>query len=71
MSETSWPVTCCSRCDDENPHYDLLVTSGLQLRRLFFIVCKTCGNKRCPKATDHRLECTGSNEPGQPGSRYA
>lgn len=33
-------------------------------------VCLTCGNKRCPKATDHRLTCTGSNEPGQPGSAY-
>lgn len=36
-----------------------------------FIVCETCGCKRCPKATDHDLECTGSNESGQPGSCYA
>jgi hypothetical protein len=36
-----------------------------------FIVCATCGNKRCPHATDHRNECTGSNETGQPGSDYA
>ena len=35
-----------------------------------FIVCPKCGNKRCPHATNHELECTGSNEPGQPGSRY-
>jgi Zn finger protein HypA/HybF involved in hydrogenase expression len=34
------------------------------------IVCPTCGNKRCPHSTDHTLNCTGSNEPGQPGSRY-
>jgi len=34
------------------------------------ILCPTCDNKRCPKATDHNLVCTGSNEPGQPGSRY-
>lgn len=34
------------------------------------IVCPTCGNKRCPHSTDHNLKCTGSNEPGQPGSRY-
>ena len=33
--------------------------------------CETCGNKRCPHHTDHRLACTGSNEPGQPGSVYA
>jgi hypothetical protein len=35
------------------------------------IVCATCGNKRCPHATDHTLACTDSNEPGQPGSHYA
>ena len=34
------------------------------------IVCPDCGNKRCPKATDHELKCTNSNEPGQKGSRY-
>jgi hypothetical protein len=34
------------------------------------ILCPTCGNKRCPKANDHRNECTGSNEPGQKGSAY-
>ncbi len=34
------------------------------------ILCPTCGNKRCPKASDHRLSCTGSNEPGQEGSVY-
>ena len=32
------------------------------------ILCPTCGNKRCPHATDHRLDCTGSNDPGQAGS---
>lgn len=36
-----------------------------------FIVCPDCGAKRCPKATDHRHGCTGSNEPGQKGSVYA
>ena len=35
------------------------------------IVCPNCGNKRCPKASDHDLECTGSNDPGQPGSVFA
>lgn len=34
------------------------------------IVCPNCGNKRCPHATDHSYECSGSNEPGQQGSRY-
>jgi len=35
------------------------------------ILCPECGNKRCPKATSHTLGCTGSNEPGQEGSRFA
>lgn len=35
-----------------------------------FIVCSKCGNKRCPKATNHEYECTGSNEPGQLDSIY-
>lgn len=35
-----------------------------------FVVCPTCGNKRCPHANDHRNACTGSNEVGQPGSSW-
>lgn len=34
------------------------------------LLCPECGNKRCPKASDHQLACTGSNRPGQPGSVY-
>jgi Zn finger protein HypA/HybF involved in hydrogenase expression len=34
------------------------------------VVCPDCGNKRCPRATNHELECSGSNEPGQKGSIY-
>lgn len=36
----------------------------------WMIVCETCGNKRCPHATDHDLACTSSNEPGQKGSVF-
>lgn len=35
------------------------------------VLCPTCGNKRCPHATDHRNRCTGSNAPGQVGYPYA
>lgn len=35
-----------------------------------FVVCPDCGNKRCPKAHNHSLACTNSNEPGQPGSSW-
>ncbi len=36
----------------------------------WFVVCDICGNKRCPHATDHTLECTNSNAPGQKGSKW-
>ena len=29
------------------------------------IVCATCGNKRCPHASNHAFQCTWSNEPDQ------
>jgi hypothetical protein len=35
------------------------------------VLCPTCGNKRCPKATNAALTCTASNAPGQAGSVYA
>lgn len=34
-------------------------------------LCPTCGNKRCPRAHNHALACTNSNDPGQPGSSWA
>ncbi len=55
------PEQCeCHRCIEER---------GLK-KAWKMILCPTCGNKRCPKANDHRNECSGSNEPGQPGSAY-
>lgn len=58
----------CHRCIRE---HDLLGPGGFPLSGTQMIVCRTCGNKRCPKASDHNLDCTGSNEPGQHGSVYA
>jgi hypothetical protein len=43
---------------------------GLPIELMKMVVCPECGNKRCPKASDHRHECTDSNEPGQLGSVY-
>ncbi|WP_326494386.1 hypothetical protein [Klebsiella variicola] len=40
------------------------------LNDMRFVVCPDCGNKRCPRANDHRNACTGSNEPGQEGIAY-
>jgi len=34
------------------------------------ILCPDCGNKRCPKATNHLNKCTNSNEVGQKGSSW-
>jgi len=41
---------------------------GFPVTTTRMIVCPECGNKRCPKASDHRLKCTRSNMPGQKGS---
>ena len=45
-------------------------TARLTVPNTRMILCVDCGNKRCPKATDHRLACTNSNEVGQVGSRW-
>ena len=54
----------CAGVFDHPDDMDVPIALGLML------LCPTCGNKRCPKATDNALDCTGSNEPGQPGSAY-
>lgn len=60
MVDLRAPIGCgCWRCFEER---------GTKI--MFMIVCGLCGNKRCPHANDHNNECTGSNEPGQPGSAY-
>lgn len=42
----------------------------VKMNDMRFVVCPDCGNKRCPRANDHRNDCSGSNEPGQAGSTY-
>ena len=59
----------CSRCLAEAAE-KIEDPLAAMMHTQVFVVCSSCGNKRCPKATDHRLECTGSNDPGQPGSRF-
>lgn len=57
----------CFRCIGNEPSSPgSFLTVGMSM----MIVCETCGNKRCPHSTDHNNACTGSNDPGQPGSRY-
>lgn len=64
------PLGCCHRCASEHCEADPAPFDVFNLRMNRMFLCPTCGNKRCPRATDHRHACTGSNEPGQPGSRY-
>ena len=40
------------------------------LNNMRMILCPDCGNKRCPKANDHRNACTNSNDVGQEGSSW-
>jgi len=54
----------CYNCNENK------IENGFPFVLSRMIICPTCGNKRCPKATDHNNQCTGSNDPGQPGSRY-
>lgn len=58
---------CCFNCEER----DLREEYGdTWFFHRLFVVCRVCGNKRCPKATDHNLDCTGSNESGQKGSKF-
>lgn len=64
----------CFACQQERrlalaPEDMWMAIAGMD--RHFRYACEICGCKRCPHHTDHRLECSGSNEPGQPGSAYA
>lgn len=60
----------CMRCDSAKRMALAAASGQVLLGQSGLIVCVDCGNKRCPKATDHTLACTGSNEPNQPGSAY-
>lgn len=52
---------CCIECDKFKPY-------AKRWKGMF--LCIDCGNKRCPKATNHNNLCSNSNEPGQFGSVY-
>lgn len=59
---------CCHQCRkewQEGKDWREITVAGS-----FMILCPECGNKRCPKANSHHYDCTGSNEPNQPGSAY-
>lgn len=57
-------------CADPKPECWCETCRPITMQDMRMILCPSCGNKRCPHATDHRNACTGSNEPGQKGSSY-
>lgn len=63
------PDCICHACIQE---HDIRSTPMpfARLQASMMIVCPVCGNKRCPRASDHRNKCTNSNRPGQEGSVY-
>lgn len=67
MSTEQSATTKCGRCYTclDQPELGMLNPAHMRM-----ILCPICGNKRCSHATDHKLPCLHSNEPGQPGSRY-
>jgi hypothetical protein len=70
------PSLCgCIKCTEAR-RQDAAVIREMRARGSLMVpgwryACETCGNKRCPHHSDHTLACTGSNEPGQPGSVFA
>jgi len=61
----------CYNCN-ENTYIESsgIFAGGIPYNLTRMILCPKCGNKRCPRATDHRNVCTGKNDPGQEGSNY-
>ena len=55
---------------EQKPDCWCLTCRPVVMNDMRFVVCPDCGNKRCPRANDHRNACTGSNEPGQEGGAY-
>jgi uncharacterized protein YneF (UPF0154 family) len=51
---------------NEIKHYDCVqcCKDAGDIQRVM-ILCPKCGNKRCPKALNHRNRCTRSNDVGQ------
>ena len=66
------PQCWCAHCHNEVVEslggFEVLGANAFSFHHMY--LCPDCGNKRCPRATSHALDCSGSNAPGQPGSRY-
>lgn len=67
---TSGRICGCLTCQSEEQSVAAAAGADPFFGAGRMILCDTCGNKRCPRATNHTEACTASNEPGQPGSAY-
>jgi hypothetical protein len=52
-------------CRDCLTNSKQLDSGGFPITMSRMVLCKICGNKRCPHATSHLNACTGSNDVGQ------
>lgn len=68
LRDAIWNADCLQCRDEAQQKIDSLHSGVFPAYQM--IVCRACSNKRCPKATNHRLDCSNSNEPGQRGSAY-
>lgn len=67
----AWLTVDCQFCDNKRKDWLYGLTGDFADKLSSrMIVCPSCGNKRCPKATHHDNPCTNSNEPNQEGSSY-
>lgn len=68
MTDTEFEavMTCC----DPKPECWCETCRPITMQDMRMVLCPDCGNKRCPKATDHRNACTDSNAVGQKGSSW-
>lgn len=53
-------LVCCESCRSSE-----LAKNPDLWSRVIMICCSVCGNKRCPKAQNHKFKCSGSNDVGQ------
>lgn len=68
ISETCWCIDCDKIATEKARAAD--PESAWAWGRQRMNLCPECGNKRCPRSSNHTNACTGSNELGQPGSYY-
>jgi hypothetical protein len=57
----------CGRCHEclKDKFVILFESVRVPVSTTRMVLCVKCGNKRCPRAQDHRFKCTNSNELGQ------